>query len=327
MAKVLSKPSPLRSGSYKNATNRFFERSKLFDAQITDLFDGFWPTVTALKNLRWQVRGYHENYDLPENSDLTNKFVERDDVTNRPNLYRVFIDEGWQITEDRLVQNLLINMFACYEGWCEDISTLLSLQDPTGQVFQKVSQQADNFATFFTTIQGGGTTQVADSYYDVFRRKSKGYNVTLLDNWLKEFRYFKECRNAMVHHAGFATDRVVNAYAEISGFAAVDLDLPELPIVPNVNIGDSIHLSLRSVVGFSQVIRRLVETFDIELIKVPNSQTYYLGKIREVFPARYPTNMTKVRNQVRSISARSHFGYPDNEMDLYTLLRTKQIMR
>lgn len=327
MARVLSKPSPLRTENYKNATNHFFERSKLFDAQITDLFDGLWPTVTALKNLRWQVRGYHDNYDMPENKDLTYKFVERDDVTNRPNLYRVFIEESWQITEDRLAQNLLINLFACYEGWCEDISTLLSLPDAKGLVFQKVSQQADNFTTFFTTLQRGTTTQVANSYYDIFKRKSKGYNVALLDNWLKEFRYFKECRNALIHHAGSATDRVVNAYTDISGFAVTDLDLPEQIVVPNLEKGDSIHLSLRSVVGFSQIIRRLVETFDIELIKAPNSETYYLDKVREVVPRKYLTDLTKVQNQVKRISALSHFGYPEDEMNLYYLLKSNSIMR
>ena len=44
MAKKLSITSSLRSGLYKTTTTMFFTQSKLFEAQITELFDEVWPT-------------------------------------------------------------------------------------------------------------------------------------------------------------------------------------------------------------------------------------------------------------------------------------------
>ena len=86
--KILSASSRLRTGFYKTGTLMFFTPSKLFEAQMTDVFDEVWPTVTALKMLRWQVKGYYEEYCVQDNARLSMKFVEREDVTNRPNLYR-----------------------------------------------------------------------------------------------------------------------------------------------------------------------------------------------------------------------------------------------
>ena len=48
MAKVLSASSRLRTGLYKTSTTLFFTPSKLFEAQMTEIFDEVWPTVTAI---------------------------------------------------------------------------------------------------------------------------------------------------------------------------------------------------------------------------------------------------------------------------------------
>ncbi len=122
MAEVLSTSSPLRTGLYKTSTSLFFTPSKLFEAQMTEVFDEIWPMVTALKMLRWQVKGYYEEYCIENNGRLSQKFVEKEDVANRPNLYRTCIEDTWEDSEYRIAKNLLTNIFACYEGWIENIS-------------------------------------------------------------------------------------------------------------------------------------------------------------------------------------------------------------
>lgn len=122
MAKVLSASSRLRTGLYKTNTTLFFTPSKLFEAQMTEIFDEVWPTVTAIKMLRWQVKGYYEEYCIDNNARLSSKFVEKEDITNRPNLYRTCIEDTWEDIEYRIAKNLLTNIFACYEGWAENIN-------------------------------------------------------------------------------------------------------------------------------------------------------------------------------------------------------------
>lgn len=325
MPNKLSTPSPLRTGGYKKTTKHFFERSKLFDAQITDLFDGFWPIVTALKNLRWQVIGYHEMYNVPNNVDLRNKFVENNDVTNRPNLYRTFIDEDWNITEDRLVQNLLINLFACYEGWCEDITRILSIQRP--KTLQSVSN--DNFASFFAIHQILPHHTIATCYYNQFKSNCKLYNVALLNNWMKVYRYFKECRNAIVHNGGVVTQKVVDQYAIISAFTIYDLGLKEIPETFPLVVGEKLKLSLRGVVGFSQIIRNLVANFDVEMIKFSKAEQYYLQILKTTFPVQYNTDPLRYKNQIQYISSQCHFGsVPQVNVNLlYGFLQQNNVMR
>ena len=102
----------------------------MFDAQITDLFDDIWTVKTALKNLRWQVRGYHEDNDLSNIARLTTTFVKKEDVTNRPNLSRTCIEEDWEETEFRIAKNLLVNIFSCYENWVDQMLVLLRVESP-----------------------------------------------------------------------------------------------------------------------------------------------------------------------------------------------------
>ena len=72
----LSTPSRVQSGLYKKTMKCFFFQSRLFEAQMTELFDDLWPTVTAIKNLRWQVNGYYHEMNVKQNAKLSARFVD-----------------------------------------------------------------------------------------------------------------------------------------------------------------------------------------------------------------------------------------------------------
>ena len=77
---------------------------------MTELFDDLWPTVTAIKNLRWQVNGYYHEMGVNQNHKLAARFVDLEDKTNRPNLYRTCIEQSWVQQEFSLARNLLTNI-------------------------------------------------------------------------------------------------------------------------------------------------------------------------------------------------------------------------
>lgn len=179
MAKVLSTSSQLRTGLYKTSTSLFFTPSKLFVAQMTELFDEVWPMVTALKMLRWQVKGYYEEYCIESNGRLNQKFVEKEDVTNRPNLYRTCIEESWESTEYRIAKNLLINVFACYEGWVSSILKLFVLESSKSKPsFSKcLEYRVKNRQKLLSTEIRGGNSKLIKAFYDVYKTKA---NITIL---------------------------------------------------------------------------------------------------------------------------------------------------
>lgn len=318
--KVLSKVSPLNSGSYKNDCHYFFECSRLFAAQITDIFDGFWPTLTALKNLRWQVRGYYSEYPIRENKILSQKFVEDDDKTNRPNLYRAFIEEDWAVMEARTTNSLLTNLFACYEGWCSGIvKIIVSIPNEKGLQFPN--------PTNFSLKADDSENAIACCYYNNYKTRNKHHDTTKLNNWLTSFRFFKEYRNCVIHHGGVASANLLTAYNNFSVLSKNDLGISESLNIPQPKVGDKITLPLRTVVGFSQILIKIVSTYDIEFIRFPEAEVYFTNKIKESKPNPVRKDYTRIEKQCKNISIQSHFGTPDNLNSLFGFFVLKGIMK
>lgn len=110
---------------------------------------------------------------------------------------------------------------------------------------------------------------------------SKHHDYSKLNNWLLFYRYFKECRNAIIHNGGQTTKRVTDAYSQISSLTATDLNVLEVPQFYATLINEPIRLSLRGVVGFSQITIKIVSTLDVELIKAKNADEYFANRILE----------------------------------------------
>lgn len=330
MAKVLSTKSRLRTGLYKTSTSMFFTPSKLFEAQMTEIFDEVWPTVTALKMLRWQVKGYYEEYCIKDNSRLSQKFVEIEDVTNRPNLYRICLENSWEDTEYKIAKNLLTNIFACYEGWVENILRLLNVPDFKNYVmcFQNPTSKANNYQTLLNQLSVGGNVDLIDAFYDVYKRMSKHHDYSKLNNWLLFYRYFKECRNAIIHNGGQTTKRVTDAYSQISSLTATDLNVLEVPQFYATLINEPIRLSLRGVVGFSQITIKIVSTLDVELIKAKNADEYFVNRILEEVKGCQTISSEKVKRQksVCSLASKGCFQKPEKIDSAYKVMKAGHVV-
>lgn len=325
--KVLSKPSPIKSGNYLTTKRMFFRQSKLLEAQITELFDDVWPTVTALKNLRWQVMGYHLEHPNHNNSQLSSKFVEFADKSIRPNLYRKCIQETWEEQEFRVASNLLSNVFACYEGWLQEL--LNSIQS-FSERRNKRMQFPNSCRTELLLLQNGGSQTLIDAFYMTYKNKSRLYNLNHLENYLIAYRYFKECRNAIIHCGGLTTQNVVDACAAYKRLSSADIDVAELPIYIETTKDNPLELSLRGVVGFSQVILRLVSTLDVEFIKCKNADLAFLNSIMSLphdnFPYMASTSLNKRNKDIEHVCGRAYFNCPSEFDNLFSFLRANKIM-
>ena len=330
MAKInltkLSTPSKVQSGQYKKTMKCFFFQSRLFEAQITELFDDLWPTVTAIKNLRWQVNGYYHEMDVKQNAKLSARFVDSDDKTNRPNLYRTCIEQSWEQQEYSISRNLLTNIFALYEGWIETILPQLS----EDYINAKNFQFPVTVGTTLTSMQQHETTALVNAMYSVYVAKNSSSKLSHLDNYLKVYRYFKECRNCIIHSGGRTNQKLINAYNDVLGLTAMDLDVAEVPEMEPVTAEDElVIMSLRGVVGFSQIVIKLVEVLDMEFIKADKAIDCFVNQIREFTPYPiYPSpDKTKAKRMIEAIMRRSGFLPPQHNEAFYQLLKNRGILR
>ena len=326
--KELSPDSDVRTQAYIKSTRLFFISSKLFIAQITDIFDRLWPTLTALKMLRWQVRGYYEELGIGKNEALTKRFVDSIDKTWRPNLYRTCIKQTWSDTEYSVACDLLVNLFARYEGWCENILRELGYtQERQIKTDSKKLQFPGKFLIFLNNLKNGADPVIASSFYNLYAINNKRYNLAHLDNYLEYYRFFKECRNSIAHKGETTSQEIINAHQAIVGISMADLDVEELPETPCNVINQPLQLSLRGVVGFSQILLNIVSTMDIELIQAAHAKEYMISQLKIYNPEK--PNFVGINNigkKIKSMYQKSHFQPPHNALGLYNTLKTQKLM-
>lgn len=322
----LSSPSKIQSGTYKKTMKCFFFQSKLIEAQITELYDDLWPTVTAIKNLRWQVNGYYHEMNVKQNEKLSRRFVDSEDKTNRPNLYRACIEQSWEQQEYSISRNLLTNIFALYEGWLEMILPLLGINERKS----KDLQFANTARAMLVSIQQNFNATLVDAFYDVYVAKNSGSQLAHLENYLKVYRFFKECRNSIIHRGGKTDQRTVDAYNDIVGITAADIDVAEVPEMFTMSaVDETVKISLRGVVGFSQIVLKLVEVIDTELIKSEKAIDCFVKQVKEYTPYAYTLSQdTRIsEKKIIGIMRRSGFLQPKHSAAFLHLLRNTGIIR
>ncbi len=320
--KPLSKPSALGNQEYLKGTSYFFDSSKLLGAQITELYDNIWPIVAAIKNLKWQVRGVYEEYENITNEVLTRKFVETKDKNVRANLYRFCLDTPWETIEGNIARTLLTNIFALYESWEHMLGKELSIN-----INKKLQFPGKNQAIIASLTP----SSYLEQYYILYKSRNKNYDLTKIDNWLNVYRYFKEVRNNDIHNGGIVNEqKVIDAYNIVKNFTSSDLGVKEVPQIYPVTLGEPIELSLRGVVGFSQIIIKLVQTFDIEFIQYANAEKSFCSKIKNV----YDTSNKNIKNRYRndtakfilSLTGRSNYLPPTDTLKIHELLKNEGVI-
>lgn len=303
----------------------FFFQSKLIEAQITELFDDLWPTVTALKNLRWQVNGYYHEMNVKQNAKLASRFVDSEDKTNRPNLYRACIEQTWEQQEYSISRNLLTNIFALFEGCLEMILPLLGISEKKSKDFQFVNTAR----IMLVSMQQNPNATLVDAFYNVYVAKNCSSQLAHLENYLKVYRFFKECRNSIIHRGGKTDQRMVDAYNDTIGLTANDLDVAELPEMFAVSaVNENVKISLRGVVGFSQIILKLVEVIDMEFIKAEKAVDCFVNQVKEFtpYPNTLPHEAHKAEKRIEGVMRSSGFLPPAHSAAFVQFLRDKSIV-
>lgn len=304
--------SILDKDNYIKKNRLFFLPSKRFEAQITDLFDDIWPTITALKHFRWQFCGYINYYGEESVERIHDKFVEKDDKHNRPNLKRAFVEQTWEECEFRIAKNLLVNLFAYYEAWCDDILNCLHSRQK-GKKLQYPTTGSDNYMSVLASLHDDADM---NDYYNIYVSKNSKKNVfPEINNYLRYYRLFKECRNAIVHNDGVAGVKVVNAYNNINGIRLNSAHIPQVPRAQTPQMGQKVEFDLYNVVGFSKLILNMVTTFDNEFIKTTEAKNYLISEIRNYISSNHIQKISKIIPQLG-------FKSPTNWDDLVQMLNS-----
>jgi hypothetical protein len=278
--------------------------------QITELYNFIWPTISAMWNFRWQIKGFVN--EVGEENVTDQDLLKRFDWGSRihgVNLKRAYLEQTWEVQQERFAKILLINVISTYESWLEDIQTTLnfnigiykSLQYPTRYDVNSIPCEGVLYG--LKQIQTNQSLPIKDAFYYRLITNRK-YSFIHLNNLLKCYRFFKESRNCIAHHGEKVDQKLVDAYNAFSLIATcADLGLHEVPNHAPAILNTPVRIRLRGVVGFSDVIIRMITTLDVEFSIAIQAESELLSRCRD-YVAQYPRD-PKLRNRHRSAEERT----------------------
>jgi hypothetical protein len=206
----------------------------------------------------------------------------------------------WESVEQHLARFLLINLCAVYEGWISEVLAGLGASSKENEKgLQFPSNGNKGVVPTIGKIKSGPAPTVSACFSAALKGNKKCATPTQLENLLVCYRFFKECRNAIAHSGSIADQKLVDALTAYKTLAATDLGLrerknektgkvkaPEAPAVGNVALGKPVELSLRGVVGFSEIVLRLITTLDCELALTVEAEAWFARAWKEQFGKR-----------------------------------------
>lgn len=235
--------------------------------QITRLSDFISPTVAAMWNFRWQVQGFiHVHPDVTQ-PQLVDRFAFGSGVRGNE-IKRACVDVTWDDQVGRFAQILLVNTISIFE---EYIERLVELNIPTGQLrdstrkqlqFPSPSNGSKGYRRAYQTM-----SRLAPELNGVFSPTvSKLYSGPTIQNLLLCYRFFKEIRNVFAHNGSRANSSLMDAYAQFLPVATTAaLGTKAVPKHTPPVLDQPVELDLFGVNDFSNVILRLIASYDIDL--------------------------------------------------------------
>ena len=292
----------------------FFRSSRSATSQITELFDFTWATVVSYWNMQNEVKDWYLVNPNVTQEESYEKFIKSSGV-HSINFKNSFLNPSWNEQESKFSKFILINIFAIYESWLSEVLAIIKedkyvkeMQFPTGV---SRSNKPIGIWPSINKICSQESKMLKDAFYITLLGHPKN-SKNELDNLMKCLRYFKECRNALMHNGGIVSQNLVDAQREFSLVAnCSDLRVTEVPIHILVNLNDPVKLSLRGIVGFCEIILKIIATCDAELSRAPNAEVEFIEnwekngeKGRTI-----KSNLIKGNEQLKRYIRR--LGYPD----------------
>ncbi|NMF90987.1 hypothetical protein [Aromatoleum petrolei] len=308
----------------------FLLTSKQVARRLTEVFDFVWPTATAIWNLRWQVAGYVSASPTATESELAGRFVAGSGIRGA-NLRRSCIDSSWQDQQQEFARFLLFEFCSLYEAWCEGALNELGaasslskhLQFPT--TFKNGAPSRGRFHAINLIVQGGSQIMAGSIYPAI--AKNKKNSPPHIEQLLVCYRYFKEARNSLVHAGGSTSRNFISAEAAYNQLTPAQVGLKEVPVINGHTAGSQIKLSLRGVVGFGDIVLRLVSTLDAEFSKSPGAEQAFVRRWRTCHggPAvQVPANPNSCHERIRRLVRRLDLPTPVVTAQFEAWLRNNQ---
>lgn len=281
--------------------------------RITEIFDLVHPITISVWNMKSEIAGIKAIYPEISESKLNNRYNYAS-VVHGVNYKRTFIDLSWEEFQEKLAWLLLSNLFAIYEGWLAELKEdcfpnmdIKNMQFPTVGTTKGIYNEINKFTASSSTLTSA-------CFYAKYSSK-RHYSLVPLDNLVYCYRYFKELRNCYIHNGIKVSQKLCDAYlAFLPYHSDTALGIKESLEIHSPILGDSCSVSLRGVIGFSEIILNMMVTCDAELSKAKEGEDYLLKQLKQVHTQLRCLNgdPEKSKKQAGRFCVKAGFVMPDD---------------
>lgn len=262
--------------------NTFFIFTRNAYEAINRLFNFLWPSAVGLWNLKWQLIGYKHVNPNSSVDEINNKFANGLGLTNFDFTDLISKDNDFII--NGISETLLLNYFAIYEGWIDDVvKSAYRIDRDISKQLQFPSDVARTKGVYaaIDKVKSTNSSIISQYYYPVLKNHKK-YRLANINNILYCYRVFKEIRNCIVHNNRKVSQELIDSFVQYKSniHSAQDLGVKVLPVLEVGDLEDEIKLDIKGLVCFSEIIMILMTTLDIELCTSTQSEIFILKKYK-----------------------------------------------
>lgn len=318
----------------------FFQSTQSVDNRLGDMFGFIWSSYAGLRELWWQVRGFHDQFPDLHIDQVKTKFLSGLSLPGGIDLARMCLNREWKAHEQEFSKWILLEACTLYEGWAEKVCGDIfpakradqhakNLQFPTGT--NKVGKPT-GFSLAIKEANASTSPLMVAEFFPVLKA-SKLNRWSSVEEHLIAYRFFKECRNSIIHSDGVADQALVDA----SALLASTQTAPSKPFrhtfaLPPLTIGSAIELNIKDCVLFATVVRLLICTFDAALSVSHASEGILEKRLRSIGAkngafANLPGDPVKREQRIKRLIAAARIPVPVNSANVTRWMTQQGIVR
>lgn len=284
----------------------FFRASNDALDNITTAFDNVHPLTVSLRYTRRVIN--EAANQMPDEINYQ-QLIDPDNSVHGVNYKRAFIETSWPMQEENLAWLLLNNLFAIHEGWAqrlyEDVFCGFHYQERAFIKNLEFPGLTNKFSSYYATVNKVSAA-LDGAFFNTYRVTSR-LDFNKLENYMLCYRFFKEARNCYMHHNFVASQQLIDAYNAFLPIATIsDLDVAEVPIIIPPILGQRVELSLRGVIGFSQLVRRIIIISDINLLRTQAAEKELTDRIPRDWNCRtLSSDSVRAKGQISRFSSKA----------------------
>lgn len=318
----------------------FFQSTQSVDNRLGDMFGFIWASYAGLRELWWQVRGFRDQFPDLHIDQIKTKFLSGLPLPGGIDLARMCLNRDWKAHEQGFSKWILLEACTLYEGWAEKVCSDIfptaradrhakNLQFPTG------TNRSGNPTGFSLAIveANASTSPLMVAEFFPALKASRLNRWSTVEEHLIAYRFFKECRNSIIHSDGIVDQELVDARALL----ATAQTAPSKPFrhtfaLPPLAIGSAIELNLKDCVLFASVVRLLICTFDAALSVSHASEGILekrlrsIGKENNAFSA-LPVDPVRREQRIKRLIAAARVPVPVNPANVTRWMTQRGIVR